>query len=114
MSDEASNILRRFVRIAAQLGPEKYGFLRKSARTLDPEDLRRLAREYIDVYSQTPIRDRHINVYRGGPRPVPRYTPDRELRGLARSIIRCGGPDAVRRDADPLLVEAVNQIGWWP
>ena len=33
-----------------------------------------------------------------------RHDPVDELRGLARSIIRYGGPDAVRHNADPLLV----------
>ena len=107
MSDEASNILRRFVRVAAQLDPTELRYLKKAARTLDPGDLRQLAREIYD--SGRPLR---LIKYGTGGRP--HATSITELRGLARSIIRYGGPDAVRRDADPLLVEAVNRMGWTP
>ncbi len=93
---EASNILRRFIRVAAQLDPRELGYLKKSARTLHPDDLRRLANEIADL------------------RPRRRGEAVAELRGLARSIITYGGPDAVRRDADRMLVDAVNSMGWTP
>jgi hypothetical protein len=108
--DEASNILRRFVGVTAQLDPAELGYLRKSARTLDPDDLRKLAAE-IDALP----RDRTPVIQRGpavrADRPVSTAT---EIRGIARAIAGYGGPDAVRRDADPVLVDAVNRAGWTP
>lgn len=97
---EASNILRRFVRAAVRLDRGMYGYLRRAARTLDPDDLRRLAAE---VHSD---RDRH----RDGEKPELVM----EIRGIARAIIGYGGADAVRGDGHPQLVEAVNRIGWDP
>lgn len=105
MSDEASNILRRYIRVVEHLDPSELGYLRKSARTLHPSDLRLLAREVLDVG----VRQRLIKYNAPGQPPT---TSVEELRGLARSIIRYGGPEVVRRDAEPELVEAVNRIGW--
>ena len=113
MSAEASNILRRFIRVLAELDPAQLGYLRVAARTLRPEDLRRLAREIIDMASSKQLSERTVHVIRGGDAAAPKPPePAQELRGLARSIIRYGGPDAVRRDAEPVLVEAVNRIAW--
>lgn len=114
MRHEASNILRRFIRVAAQLDPSELRHLTRAARTLRPEDLRLLAWEVheVSIRNQKP---RVAVVIRAGDPPRPhRHDPVTELRGLARSIIRFGGPDAVRRDADPLLVDAVNSIGRTP
>lgn len=44
---EVSTILRRLVRIAATLDQGRCGHLHKAARTLDPDGLRRLAREVL-------------------------------------------------------------------
>lgn len=107
---EASTILRRFIRVAAQLDPTELRYLTLSARTLHPFDLRQLATEI-----EALPRDRKPVIQHG---PAMRQdkpaAPSKELRGLARSIIRYGGPGAVRRDADPILVEVVNRIGWTP
>lgn len=92
---EASNILRRFIRIIARLRSAELGYLRVAARTLDPEDLRKLAAEVYDQRAEI------------GP-----TAPVAEIRGLARSIVTYGGPDAVRRDAASDLVETVAQFGW--
>jgi hypothetical protein len=111
---EASNILRRFIRVAAQLDPTELRHLTRTARTLRPEDLRLLAWEIreVSIRKQEP---RVAVVIRAGDPPRPhRHDPVDELRGLAHSIIRYGGPDDVRRDADPLLVDAVNRMGWTP
>jgi len=45
MGKEAFNVLRRFVRLAARLGPPELSHLAKSAQTLDASDLRKLATE---------------------------------------------------------------------
>jgi hypothetical protein len=107
MKGEASNIMRRFIRIVVQLDPSELGYLGKAARTLDPRDLRLLARE---IEGQP--RDRTPVKIVGSQPPKPVHGPDREQRGIARSNIEYGGPAAVRRDADPELVEAVDRIGW--
>ena len=105
---EASNILRRFVCVVAQLDPTALSYLTRSARTLHPGDLRKLAAEI-----EALPRDRTPEIQRGPAvhvdKPAP---PATEIRGLARSIVRYGGPDAVRRDADPVLLNAVNKMGW--
>lgn len=114
MRHEASNILWRFIRVAAQLDPSELRHMTRAARTLRPEDLRLLAWEVheVSIRNQEP---RVAIVIRTGDPPRPyRHGPVDELRGLARLIIRYGGPDAVRRDADPLLVDAVNRMGWTP
>ena len=107
---EASNILRRFIRVAAQLDPTELRYFTLSARMLRPTDLRQLAAEI-----EALPRDRTPVIQRGpavqADRPAP---PATEIRGLARSITRYGGPDTVRRDADQVLVDAVNKIGWGP
>ena len=46
--DEASNILRRFTRVVTQLDPTELRYLKKAARTLHPDDLRKLADEVYD------------------------------------------------------------------
>ena len=110
MSEEASNVLRRFIRVVAQLDPTELRYLTPSARTLHPDDLRRLAYEIEALpRDRTPVIRHGPSVHVDKPAP-----PATELRGLARSITRYGGPDAVRRDADPVLVDAVNKIGWRP
>ncbi len=114
MNAEASNILRRFIRVAEQLDATELRYLGKAARTLQPEDLRSLVWEVheVSILSRGP---RTAIVIRAGDPPRPRHHgPVAELRGLARSIIRYSGPDAVRRDADSLLVDVVNSIGWTP
>lgn len=114
MVSEASNILRRFLAVAGQLDAIEYGYLAVAARTLRSEDLRALAIEVHEVSIRN-ARPRTSTVIRAGdpPKAKPKpLTPGIELRGLARSIIRYGGPDAVRRDADPALVDAVSAIGW--
>jgi hypothetical protein len=114
VADEASNILRRFIRVAAQLDPTELRYLKLAARTLKPDDLRLLAWE-INELAIRRKRGGVAHVIRPGDPPRPhRHGPVEELRGLARSIIRYGGPDAVRRDADRLLVDAVNAMGWTP
>lgn len=108
--DEASNILRRFLRVIAQIDPTELRYLTLSARTLHPFDLRQLAAEIQDL-----PRDRSPVIQHGpAVREDKPASPARELRGLAKSITTYGGPDAVRRDAEPVLVEAVNRIGWTP
>lgn len=110
MTAEASNILRRFVCVVAQLDPTELRHLTLSARTLRPGDLRKLAAEIENLpRDRTPVIQHGPAVHVDKPAP-----PATELRGLARSITRYGGPDAVRRDADPVLVDAVNKIGWTP
>lgn len=110
MSEEASNILRRFLRVVAQLDPTKLRCLTPSARTLRPGDLRKLAYEIEALpRDRTPVIQRGPAVHVDRPAP-----PATEIRGLARSTVRYGGPDAVRRDADLVLVEAVNKMGWGP
>lgn len=107
---EATNILRRFLRVIAQFDPTKLRFLTLSARTLHPDHLRKLAAEIESLSrDRTPVIQHGPAVLEDKP-----STPSQELRGLARSIVRYGGPDAVRHDADPILVEAVNRIGWTP
>lgn len=105
MADEASNILRRFIRVAAGLDPLELRYLKKAARTLDPGDLRKLANEIYD--SGRPLR-----LIKYGNSGRPHTTTVSELRGLARSIIRYGGPEAVLRDANPMLVDVVTRMGW--
>lgn len=114
MKHEASNILRRFIRVAAQLDPTELRHLTRAARTLRPEDLRLLAWEIHEVSTRKPEPLVAVVIRAGDPPRPHRHGPVHELRGLARSLIRYGGPDAVRRDADPLLVDAVNRMGWTP
>jgi len=110
MSSEASNILRRFLRVAAQLDATELRCLTLSARTLRPFDLRQLAAEIENLpCDRTPVIQHGPSVHVDRPAP-----PSTEIRGIAKSIIRYGGPDAVRRDADPVLVDAVNKMGWGP
>jgi hypothetical protein len=104
VSAEASNILRRFIRVAAGLDPLELRYLKKAARTLEPAEIRRLALELNDV-----LRRRRRA---GDQPPTSQPGPVAELRGLARSIIRYGGPEAVRRDADEMLVNVVIGMGW--
>lgn len=107
MTAEATNIARRLVRVLAQLDPSEYGYVRKCARSLDPSDIRALAREITALNRPRPV------VQHGPWKPVPPPpSPVSELRGVARSIIRYGGADAVRRDAGETLVDALNQVGW--
>ncbi len=108
MTSEASNILRRFIQVTAPLDPSQLGYLAKSARTLDPGDLRKLATEIESL-----PRDRKPVTQRGPfvrvDKPV---SPATEIRGIAKAIARYGGPDAVQRDADQVLVDAINRAGW--
>lgn len=112
MSAEASNILRRFIAVTETLDPTEFRYLRKAAKTLDPRDIRLLAIEYIEVNARRrgPLVAKVIRP--GDPVPPRRSTLDGQLRGIARSIIRYGGPVAVLEDADPVLVDAVSRIGW--
>lgn len=113
MSDEASNILRRFIRVVTRLGPD-HRYLRQAARTLRPEDLRLLAWEVNELMVRQSRTGVAVVIRADDPPHVKPLSPVNELRGLARSIITYGGSDAVRRDADPRLVEWVNRIGWNP
>lgn len=106
MKAQASNILRRYIRVVAQRDPADLQYLRLSARTLHPVDLRQLAAELSGAAE-------HGHAIQHGPNWA---KPDRadaatELRGLAKAIVMYGGPDAVRRDANRLLVNAVNAMG---
>lgn len=113
MSSEASNILRRFINLSAKLEPMQLQYLRVAARTLRRSDLRLLAREIMEAASRKPLSHRLIHVISEGDAPPPKPPkPALELRGLPRSIIHYGGPDAVRRDAEPVLVEALNRLVW--
>jgi hypothetical protein len=113
VSAEASNIVRRFIKLSVMLDPTQLRYLRVAARTLRPGDLRLLAREIIDAASRKPLDERNIRVIRAGEFVMPKPADAaQELRGLARSIIRYGGADMVRRDAAPVLVETLNRIAW--
>lgn len=114
VTGEASNIVRRFIRVAEQLDPTELRLLQRALRTLKPEDMRQLASEVHEVeWAKNRTGIAHVHRVGDPPRPRP---PSRvaELRGLARSVIRYGGPDAVLRDADPALVETLKRLAWPP
>lgn len=97
---EASNILRRLTAVIKMLDTRFLGQAQKAARTLKPEDIRVLVR-MLEYYREPRSGPLVAKVIRGGEKPPsPPLTPVNELRGIARSIIRYGGPDAVRRDAE--------------
>lgn len=114
VSDEASNIVRRFIRVAEQLDHTELRHLKTALRTLRPDDIRSIATEVHEV-EWAKNRTGIAYVHRAGDPPRPRLpSPVTELRGLARSVIRYGGPDAVLRDADPALVETLKRLAWPP